>query len=122
MKKLIHIYRTQCLDYPPKWEVSLFSGYITLCNHFPKVWSWGVEVHFEHGCNGLSGFWKYWQLGYGNDNTNLTDQLNGAGKVKSTVIRFGKPLLTIHFTKASRDRAVEATSRYIYKPKTQQYA
>lgn len=122
MKKILSIYRTKFSDYPPKWEISLFSGYITACNHFPGVWSWGVELHFERGCNGLQDFWKYWELGYGNDNDNLTEQMEKPGKVTTIIIRFGKPLFTIHLTKKDRNRAVEATQRYIYSPKTQQYA
>jgi hypothetical protein len=123
MKKIIRIYRTKFSEYPPKWEISLFNSYITICNHFPKVWSWGVEIHYENGCNGLQNFWKYWELGYGNDNRSLTDHFYGkAGKATCIIVRFGKPLFTFHLTKKNRDRAVEATQRYIYSPKTQQYA
>lgn len=112
MKKIFQIIPWEFADYGRRYQVSLFNHYVTLGVHFPGCWSWGVEVHFERGCNGVSIPDGYWQLGYGNDNNQLTTQLGGAGKVKSTIIRLGKPHITVHFTKQSRERSLESINLY----------
>lgn len=109
MKKVFQIIKWQCsyLEYAPKHELSLFNHYLTIGTHFPRTWSWGVEVHYERGINGLNYFYQYWQFG-----EHLEPILKDPGRATSIVIRFGRPIITIYLSRKTRDRGYESTMRH----------